>query len=83
MGNKFQTSGYLWEYVNHPKMDEYKSVYNKNFEKYLEYMDKKIYDNKGVAYQNLLHLLSQVKNAKVNNIYNLLTSKKNYKVNDN
>ena len=43
---------------------------------------KQIKDDNGVVYKNILHILSVVKNAKVNNIFSLIKYKKSYKIDE-
>jgi hypothetical protein len=81
MGDRFQTSGFLFRYKKHPKLDEFNKKIDNNYGKYLSILNKEIeYDNK--IYRNILHVISVGKNVKINNLYNLLMNKKIYKFNE-
>lgn len=83
MGDRFQTGGFLFRYINHIDLKEYTSIINERFGKYLEIMNKKININ-GLIYKNILHVISKNSNIKVGNLYQLLhnNNKKIYKFNE-
>lgn len=83
MGDRFQTGGFLFRYINHPNLKEYTSKINERFGKYLKIMDKKININ-GLIYKNILDVISKNSNVKVGNLYQLLhnDNKKIYKFNE-
>lgn len=67
-GDRFQTGGYFYRFKN---IKNYDSIINDKFSKYLEYMNYEIeYKNK--MYKNILHVLFENNNTKVNNIYKLI-----------
>lgn len=81
MGDRFQSGGYLWRYKNHPKIEEFNYKINSKFGKYLNIINKEIYSEEKV-YKNILHVIKDEKNIKINNLYNLLLNKKIFKFNE-
>ncbi len=83
MGERFQTAGYLWRYKSHPKIDYFQSKIENNFGQYLILMDKEIKSEKdNKIYKNILHVIHDNKNVKINNLLSLIKSKKIFKYNE-
>lgn len=81
-GERFQTGGYIWRFVNHPNLEKINQKIDNNFQKYLGLMNFEIVDSRdGIVYKNILHAISCNKNLKVNNLISLL-NKKIYRFNE-
>jgi hypothetical protein len=77
-GNRFQTSGYLFRYKNHPNQKKFEEKINQNYSKYLNIIDREIeVDN--IIYKNILQAISNGKNVKINNIYKKISKFNEFK----
>lgn len=82
LGERFQTGGYIWRFINHPNLEKINQKINKNFQNYLDLMSQEIEDGRnGKIYKNVLHAISSNKNLKINNLISLI-NKKIYRFNE-
>lgn len=74
-GNRFQTNGYIFRFIDHPDRERINPKISENYSKYLELMNSNL-KYKDLIYKNILHIIYDNKKSKINNIYNLLKSGK-------